>query len=100
MLPAILKARVRSDDDVLHRAGHQDVTRAGESLDSRRNVHRHPGQRAPLPLAFASVYADPDVDAETLHGLSRRPAPLQRARWGIEADTQPAAIRSAPRALP
>src|SRR6266849_4403202 len=35
VLPAI--ARVRSGDDVLHRAGHQDVTGAGESLDSCRD---------------------------------------------------------------
>src|SRR6266851_2147670 len=93
MLPAILKARVRSDDDVLHRAGHQDVTRAGESLDSLRDVHRHPGQRAPLPVAFASVYADPDVDAETLHRLSRCPGTVERARRGIEADKEPVASR-------
>jgi hypothetical protein len=86
--PRSSKARVRSDDDVLHRAGHQDVTRAGESLDARRDVHRHPRQRAPLQLAFASVDTGPDVDTEALHGLSRRPGTFERARRGFEADKE------------
>ena len=93
VLSAILKARVRSDDDVLHRAGHQDVTRAGKSLDSRRDVHRHPRQRAPLQLAFARVYTGPDVDTETLHGFSRCPGTFESARRGIEADKEPVASR-------
>src|SRR4030095_7215502 len=91
VLPAILKERIRSDDDVLHRTGHQDVTRAGQSLDARGDVHRHPRQRASLQLAFARVYPDPDVDTEALHGLSRRPGTVERARRGIEAYKEPVA---------
>src|SRR6266540_4798098 len=93
VLPAVFKARVRSDDNVLHRAGHQDVTWAGKPLDARRNVHCHPRQRAPLQFALASVYTDPDFDTETLHGLSRRPRTFERPRRRLEADKEPIAGR-------
>jgi hypothetical protein len=93
VLPAILK---RASDPTTMSFTVLDTRMSpgpGESLDSRRDVHRHPRQRAPLQLAFASVYTDPDVDTETLHGLSRRPGTFERARRGIEADKEPVARR-------
>ena len=80
-------------NDRARTAGVVYFTGAGQSLDARRNVHGHPRQRAPLQLAFASVYPDPDVDTETLHGLSRRPGTFERARRGLEADEEPVAGR-------
>lgn len=69
--PAILEARVRSHHDVLHRARHQDVTRAGQRLDARGNVHGHPGHRAP----FETSSSPDSISDHPVAGMIQVPDP-------------------------
>jgi len=72
MFATVGEADPRTQDQHLHRAGHQDLTRLGEGASSGADVDRQPGDRLAFALDLAGVQPGPDLDADVAHRLPDR----------------------------
>ena len=76
---AVLELDAGARDQVLHRAGHQNLSRRGQGGDARAEMHSQPGELGPCRLAFPCVDADADLEAELAHGAYDRGRAADRA---------------------
>src|SRR5262245_6694569 len=85
MLAAVLKAKSRSDRDNLDGLRDEDLSGSRRGLHARCDVDGHPGEVAPLYLAFAGVNAGADFDPKTLHGITHGTGALECTCRRLEA---------------
>ena len=93
-LASVGETKARSDDEVLHGARYQHLTRVGGGLYASGDVHADPAQVIADQLAFPRVHPDSQLAAQCLgSGASQRHAGADRARGAVKGGEHTVARR-------
>src|SRR5829696_6451245 len=81
MLSSVIKAEVRADEQILHRARHQHLTVTGERRNPGCDMYGQPSQIRPAHFDLPGVDAGADLEVQRTHRLDHgKGAPHRRER--------------------
>jgi hypothetical protein len=96
--PSIVEADPRSNDQVFHSTGHEDLAGAAYGSDPSPNVHGDPADLVAGHLRLSSVEPGPDLQAKRAHSLDGSDGTTDAACRPVEdgEDTVSSSIDFAP----
>jgi hypothetical protein len=86
---AIVELDLGARDEILDGLGDQDLARGGETGHAGTDVNGQPGELVPDALAFTSMDAGADLQAELRHAPDDLARARDRSRGPVEAREEP-----------
>src|SRR5580700_11837784 len=93
MFSALVEAKARACDEVLHRSRYKDLAGGGSRGDARSDMDRDALHIPLSDLDLAGVEAATDFNIERADSLSDRASAANRARRPVESGEQPVSQR-------